>query len=75
MGKPIKLNMKWTKKLPTREGYYWWKNIQDPDVVAILLVSKAEVNDDVHFYAANEEYSFKVLANPFERWCYIPKPK
>jgi len=80
---------KFTKKLPTKEGYYWWTNFGEhtPTVVRVTRDYSSRA-----LYADNEEYSFKVKKKSIpkkdkdpemkkdghyfgeEMWCYIPVP-
>ena len=78
--------MKFTHKLPTKPGYYWWTNFGEHSPV-ILRVSKRY--SDSKLYAYNEEFAFEVKKAKFDRdpemerdghyygeemWCAIPVP-
>ena len=78
------MKLKFSKKLPNREGYYWFVDFSEHTPV-ILWVDKL----DNGFYASNEEFNFKVKKGKFDKdedckidgyysgevlWCYIPCP-
>lgn len=76
--------MKFTSKLPNKEGYYWWTNFGEhtPTIVKVEREGKS-------WYASNEEFTIhikkpKIIKDPDlmvdghyygeEMWCYIPVP-
>jgi hypothetical protein len=78
--------MKFTHKLPTKEGYYWWTNFGEhtPTIVEVRRDYSS-----MKLWATNEEFSFVVEKAKFkkdkdmmvdghyfgeEMWCYIPTP-
>jgi hypothetical protein len=65
--------VKYTKSLPKKEGYYWFKDGGE-HTPTVLEVKK----DGKKLWASNEEFCFAVSKprkgdNP-EYWCYIPEP-
>ena len=60
--------MKWTKKLPNKRGYYWYKDetMEEPVVLYVK-----EHNGG--WFAQDEEYCF-VVEKDRSNWCYIPEP-
>lgn len=77
---------KFTKKLPTKEGYYWWTNFGEhtPTIVRVKRDYSSKA-----LYADNGEYTFKVEKPTVDKdpdmkvdghyygehmWCYIPVP-
>jgi len=79
-----------TKKLPTKEGMYWWTNFGE-HTPCILRVSKQRITGgDEVLWAKNEYFSFQVclpeniykghrlMVDGYfygeELWAYIPNP-
>ena len=78
--------LKFTHKLPTKPGFYWWTNFGEHTPV-VLEVRKYAGTDKL--FASNEEFSFEVTKAVFEKdeelktdghyygeemWCEIPVP-
>jgi len=61
--------MKWTKKTPNKQGYYWYREDSTSKPV-ILLVQKSNGG----WHAHDEEYCFEIEKDGCE-WCYVPEPQ
>jgi hypothetical protein len=78
--------MKFTHKIPTKPGFYWWTNFGE-HTPTVLRVTKCYSNGKL--YANDGEFSFEVKEEEFEKdeelkvdghyygesmWCEIPVP-
>ena len=78
--------MKFTHKLPTKPGFYWWTNFGE-HTPTILRVGRCSVSRKL--YAFDEEFHFEVKKAKFDKdpetkrdghyygeemWCEIPVP-
>ena len=61
MNKNIKL--KFTKEIPTKEGYYWWTNFGEHTPTIVEVVKKPDGN----LYASNEEFSIDIKPSQTQR--------